>query len=92
MKSAEFVIGADEQTSIQARIRKHPSLPPRPAQAARIEHEYARAGAWADMAALAAHRAEVFGRCAPTTGLKPFDCLQRSKIDPFRVLKVIHPG
>jgi len=32
LKSDEFVISADEKTSIQARIRKHPSLPPRPAQ------------------------------------------------------------
>lgn len=41
----EFVISADEKTSIQARIRKHPSLPPRPGQPARIEHEYTRGGA-----------------------------------------------
>ena len=75
LKSDEFVISADEKTSIQARIRKHLSLPPRPAQAARIEHEYARAGAWAYMAALDVHRAKVFGRCEETTGIKPFDRL-----------------
>jgi hypothetical protein len=59
LKSDEFVISADEKTSIQARIRKHPSLPPRPAQAARIEHEYARGDAWAYMAALDVHRGGV---------------------------------
>ena len=75
LKSDEFVISADEKTSIQARIRKHPSLPPRPAQAAKVEHEYARGGAWAYMAALDVHRAKVFGRCEPTTGIKPFDRL-----------------
>jgi DDE superfamily endonuclease len=75
LKSDEFVISADEKTSIQARIRKHPSLPPRPAQAARIEHEYARGGAWAYRAALDVHRAKVFGRCEQTTGIKPFDRL-----------------
>ena len=86
LKSDEFVISADEKTSIQARIRKHPSLPPRPAQAARIEHEYARGGAWAYMAALDVHRAKVFGRCEETTGIKPFDRLVAQVMDtsPYR--------
>jgi hypothetical protein len=64
----DCVISADEKTSIQARLRKHPSSPPCPAQAARIEHEYARGGAWAYFAALDVHRAKVFGRCEQTTG------------------------
>ena len=86
LKSDEFVISADEKTSIQARIRKHPSLPPRPAQPARVEHEYARGGAWAYMAALDVHRAKVFGRCEETTGIKPFDRLvaQVMTVSPYR--------
>jgi len=40
LKADEFVICADEKTSIQARIRKHPTLPPQPARSARVEHEY----------------------------------------------------
>ncbi|MGH7899746.1 MAG: IS630 family transposase [Candidatus Binatia bacterium] len=86
LKSDEFVISADEKTSIQARIRKHPSLPPRPAQAARVEHEYARGGAWAYLAALDVHRAKVFGRCEQTTGIKPFDRLvaQVMGASPYR--------
>ena len=36
LQSDEFVISADEKTSIQARIRKHPSLPPRSGCAARV--------------------------------------------------------
>jgi hypothetical protein len=86
LQSDEFVISADEKTSIQARIRKHPSLPPRPAQAARIEHEYTRGGAWAYMAALDVHRAKVFGRCEETTGIQPFDRLvaQVMTISPYR--------
>ena len=86
LKADEFVISADEKTSIQARIRKHPSLPPRPAQAARIEHEYARGGAWAYFAALDVHRAKVFGRCEKTTGIKPFDRLvaQVMATSPYR--------
>ena len=72
LRGDEFVLSTDEKTSIQARIRKHPSLPPRPHAAARIEHEYTRAGAWAYLAALDVHRAKVFGRCEPTTGIAPF--------------------
>lgn len=68
----EFVLSTDEKTSIQARVRKHPTLPPRPHCAVRVEHEYARAGAWAYLAALDVHRAKVFGRCEHTTGIDPF--------------------
>ena len=68
----EFVLSTDEKTSIQARVRKHPTLPPRPHSAARVEHEYARAGAWAYLAALDVHRAKVFGRCEKSTGIDPF--------------------
>ena len=72
LRADEFVLSTDEKTSIQARVRKHPTLPPRPGWVARIEHEYARAGAWAYLAALDVHRAKVFGRCEPTTGIDPF--------------------
>lgn len=75
LKPDEFVVSADEKTSIQARIRKHPSLPPRPGQPTRIEHEYTRGGAWAYLAALDVHRAKVFGRCEQSTGIDPFDRL-----------------
>jgi hypothetical protein len=79
----EFVLSIDEKTSIQARIRKHPTSPPRPHAAARVEHEYSRAGAWAYLAALDVHRAKVFTRCEQTTGIDPFarlvtrSCLSR---------------
>jgi hypothetical protein len=75
LQAEEFVICADEKTSIQARIRKHASLPPRPGQPARCEHEYTRGGAWAYLAALDVHRAKLFGRCEPRTGIVPFDRL-----------------
>ena len=41
----EFVVCADEKTSIQARCRCHPTLPPGKARAMRVEHEYERRGA-----------------------------------------------
>jgi hypothetical protein len=71
----EYVISADEKTSIQARIRKHPTTPPAPRRPARVEHEYARAGALAYLAAWDVHHAKVFGRCESTTGIDPFDRL-----------------
>ena len=41
----DFVICADEKTSIQARCRCHPSLPPGRARTMRVEHDYRRGGA-----------------------------------------------
>ena len=75
LHAEDFVISADEKTSIQARIRLHPTVPPGPGRAARVEHEYTRGGAWAYLAALDVHRAKLFGRCEPTTGIVPFDRL-----------------
>ena len=69
------MISADEKTSIQARIRKHATTPPAPRRPMRVEHEYARGGALAYLAAWDVHRAKVFGRCEDTTGIEPFDRL-----------------
>ncbi|MFJ9867478.1 IS630 family transposase [Streptomyces sp. NPDC101165] len=40
----EYVISADEKTSIQARCRCHPGLPPGKARALRVNHTYRRGG------------------------------------------------
>jgi len=71
----EYVLSADEKTSIQARLRRHPTRPPAPGQPMAVEHEYTRGGAWAYLAAWDVHRAKLFGRCEPTTGIAPFDRL-----------------
>jgi hypothetical protein len=68
----DFVISADEKTSIQARVRRHPSLAPAPGRIERVEHEYDRGGALAYLAAWNVHRAKIFGRCEATTGIEPF--------------------
>ena len=68
----DFVLSADEKTSIQARLRCHPSLAPAPHRVMRVEHEYERGGALAYIAAWDVHRAKIFGRCEPTTGIAPF--------------------
>jgi len=68
----DYVISADEKTSIQARCRCHPTLAPAASRAMRVEHEYERGGALAYFAAWDVHQAKLFGRCAPTTGIAPF--------------------
>ncbi|MGH3502648.1 MAG: transposase, partial [Nocardioidaceae bacterium] len=62
----------DEKTSIQARCRCHPTLPPGKSRTMRINHDYDRRGAIAYLAAYDVHQANVFGRCEDTTGIDPF--------------------
>lgn len=73
----DYVICADEKPSIQARARKHPTLPAAAgvARGQRVEHEYERRGALCYLAAWDARRAKLFDRCAPKDGIAPFDAL-----------------
>jgi hypothetical protein len=82
----EWVISADEKTSIQARQRRHPILPPAPGRAMRVEHEYTRMGSLAYIAAWDVQQARVFGRCEAKTGIEPFDrlVLQVMSREPYR--------
>jgi hypothetical protein len=68
----DYVISADEKTSIQARSRRHPTEAPRAGRAMRVEHEYKRKGALAYLAAWDVRRAKLFGRSEATTGIAPF--------------------
>ena len=68
----DYVICADEKTSIQARCRCHPTLPPGKARAMRVEHDYDRGGALAYLAAWDVRRGRIAGRCEDTTGIAPF--------------------
>ena len=72
LRPDEYVVCAGEMPSIQALARCHPTDPPGPGRAMRVEHEYKRQGTLAYLAAWDVHRAKVFGRCAPTTGIQPF--------------------
>jgi len=89
LTARDFVISADEKTSIQARRRIHPTRPPQPGQPMRVEHEYERKGAWAYLAAWDVRRAKVFGRCEPTTGIAPFGRLvaQVMRNEPYRAAR-----
>jgi len=71
----DYVISADEKTSIQARCRCHPTLLPGRSRAMRVNHTYKRRGAVAYLAAYDVHRARVFGRCEDTTGIAAFTIL-----------------
>ena len=73
--ASDYVICADEKTSIQARCRCHPTLPPGKARAMRVEHDYERGGALAYLAAWDVRRGRVTGRCEDTTGIAPFSRL-----------------
>ena len=83
---ADCILSADEKTSIQARARCHATTPPRPGQPLRVEHEYARGGALAYLAAWDVRRGGVIGRCEATTGIAPFDRLvdQVMAQEPYR--------
>jgi len=82
----DHILSADEQTSIQARVRCHPTLPCAPGRPAHSEHEYSRGGALPDLAAWDVRRGYVMGRCEPTTGLEPFGRLVQQVLaqEPYR--------
>lgn len=98
LRDDEYVLSADEKTSIQARARVHPSCPPGPNRTLRVEHEYERAGALVYLAAWDVHRAALIGRCEPTSGIKPFDALvaqvmaQRPYASARRVFWIVDNG
>jgi hypothetical protein len=94
----DFVISADEKTSIQARVRCHPTLAAGRGRATRVEFEYDRGGSLQYLAAWDVHRAKVFGRCEATTGIEPFERLveQVMRQEPYasarRVFWVVDNG
>ena len=98
LRDDEFVLSADEKTSIQARVRCHATRAPQPGQPMKVEHEYDRGGALAYVAALDVHRAKLFGRCEPKSGIAPFDRLvaQVMAVPPYaearRVFWIVDNG
>ena len=82
----DHIISADEKTSIQARMRCHPSLSPAPGRKRRVEHEYDRGGALQYLAAWDVQRGYIMGRCEPSTGIEPFGRLvtQVMEQEPYR--------
>jgi transposase len=98
LRPGDRILSVDAKPSIQARGRCHPTSPPGPGRAARVEHEYVRNGALALLAALDVHTGQVFGSTPKTTGIKPFMTLmgqimtqQRYKDAP-RVFVIVDNG
>jgi hypothetical protein len=75
LRDDEFVISADEKTSIQARVRLHATEIHRDGRGQRVEHEYERGGAWTYLAGLDVFRMKVAGRVELHNGKAPFDRL-----------------
>jgi hypothetical protein len=98
LREDEFVLSADEKTSIQARARRHRTYPTLPGLPMKVEHEYKRCGAWAYIAALDVHRAKLFGLCEHKGGIDPFDRLigqimsQHPYKDAKRVFLIVDNG
>lgn len=96
--AGDYVLSADEKTSIQARRRCHPTLGPATARATRINHDYDRGGAVAYLAAYDVHRGKGFGRCEDTTGVEPFGCpvanvmIQQPSASAERVYWIVDNG
>lgn len=82
----DYVLSADEKTSIQARIRKSYTLGPLPQKPLKIEHEYQRGGAFAYLAAWDVRRAKIFGRMEKKSGIEAFSRLvaQVMNHEPYR--------
>ena len=71
----EYVICADEKTSIQARRRKHKTLPVKGGISMKVEHEYERIGSLNYVAAWDVQQAKIFGRCETKVGIEAFNRL-----------------
>ena len=72
LTTKDYVISSDEKTSIQARLRCHPTLGPSPGRPLRVEFEYDRGGALQYLAAWDVQRGYVMGRCEFHTGIASF--------------------
>lgn len=68
----EMVLCEDEKTSLQPRPRKSPTLPARPDQPVRVEHEYDRCGALNLFAAFDTRTGKVYGHTADRKRQKEF--------------------
>jgi len=72
LETNEFVISSDEKTSIQARKRKHDTVPAKKKKCMKVEHEYERIGSLNYLAAWDVQHARIFGRCEAKTGIEAF--------------------
>ena len=96
----DCVVCCDEKPSIQARHRRHTTLPAKPGvpRGQRVEHEYKRGGSLCYFAAWDVRRAKLFDRCDQKDGIVPFDKLvdQFMSVEPYskarRVFVIVDNG
>jgi hypothetical protein len=96
----DYVVCCDEKPSIQARHRRHTTLPAQPSvpRGQRVEHEYKRGGSLCYFAAWDVRRAKLFDRCDEKDGIVPFDKLvdQFMTVEPYskarRVFVIVDNG
>jgi hypothetical protein len=89
----EFVLSADEKTSIQARKRLVETLPAAPGgYPLYVEHEYERRGAIVMLTAWDVHRGESFSVYAPQSGKAPFRTLVQAVMEqePYASATRVH--
>jgi transposase len=86
----EVVLCVDEKTSLQPRPRKAPTLPARPGQPVRVEHEYERQGALNLFAAFDTRTGKVYAHTAERKRQQEFiDFLERLDREiPAEITKV----
>jgi DDE superfamily endonuclease len=92
LRPDEYAICADEKTQLQALGRRHPTLPPKPGQPARVEFEYERNGTLAYLAAWDVHHASLFDRVEAKNGIEPFGRLveQVMTVEPYASARTVY--
>src|SRR5260370_22902297 len=82
----DYIISADEKTSIQARVRCQGIVGPGCGRCRRVESEYQRGGALQYLAAWDVQEGLVRGRCEAKTGIEPFGRLVTQVMEhpPYR--------
>jgi transposase len=72
LRPGDRILSFDAKPQIQARERRHATLPAAPGRPVRVEHEYTRHGALALLAGLDIRTGEVFAATPAATGITPF--------------------
>jgi transposase-like protein len=70
--AGDRILSFDAKPQINARSRRHPTVPAAPGRPVRYEHEYRRQGSLALLACLDVHTGQVFASTPLTTGIRPF--------------------
>jgi len=92
LTDGEYIISADEKTSIQARRRIHPTVPAMPGKHMKVEHEYKRCGAWTYLVAWDVRQAKLFSRFEKKSGIVPFSRLVDRVMNqkPYKKAKTVY--